>query len=127
VVARGISQQDGSVAGVSAAILTKIGRRALRAGNCRRTVVIRERAGQEPWPVIVVVADLVGQRIMTNMANEGAPRRLFVTPKAGVLVYAERTAKQAAAIIESRPNRSADFSDGPLRLARFGSIEPKVL
>jgi hypothetical protein len=92
VVARGISQQDGSVAGMSAAVLTKIGRRALRAGNCRRTVVIRERAGQEPWPVIVVVADFVGQRIMTNTANEGVPRRLFVTPKGGVLVYAGRTA-----------------------------------
>src|SRR3979411_334194 len=66
---RGISQQDGSVAGVSAAVLTEIGRRALCAGNCRRTIVIRERAGQEPWPVIVVVADFVRQRIMTNMAD----------------------------------------------------------
>ena len=54
---------------MSAAVLTEIGRRALRAGDCRRAVIIRESAGQEPWPVIVVVADFVRQRIMTNMAD----------------------------------------------------------
>src|SRR5712671_5778756 len=53
----------GSVAGVPAAVLAEIGCRALRAVNGRRTIIIGEGARQEPWPVIMLEADFVRQRI----------------------------------------------------------------
>lgn len=45
-------------------VLTEIGRSALRAGNGRGTVIIRECAGHASRPVIMQIADLVGQPIM---------------------------------------------------------------
>jgi len=61
----------GSVAGVPAAVLAEIGCRTLRAVNGRRTIIIGEGAGQGAQPVIVVVADFVGQQMKPNMV---APR-----------------------------------------------------
>jgi hypothetical protein len=53
-----------------AAVLAKIGRRALRAMNRRRTIIIGEGSGQEAWPIIVQVADLVGQPVViANMVD----------------------------------------------------------
>jgi len=60
----GSIRQNGSVAGIPAAVLAEIGRRALRAGDCRGTVIIREGAGLEARPVIVEVADFVGQPVV---------------------------------------------------------------
>src|ERR1700687_1192280 len=56
-----------SVAGVPAAVLAEIGRRALGATNRRRPIIIGEGAGHEPRPVIVEVADVVGQPIKVGM------------------------------------------------------------
>ena len=43
-------------------VLSAIGRRTLRAKVGRRTVVIREGAGHDAGPIIVIVADRVGER-----------------------------------------------------------------
>jgi hypothetical protein len=52
------------------AVLAEIGRRALRAGDCRGTVIIGEGAGLEARPVIVEVADFVGQPVVrANMVD----------------------------------------------------------
>ena len=50
-----------------AAVLAEIGCRALGAVNGRRTIIVGEGAGQEAWPVIVQIADFVGQRIKVNV------------------------------------------------------------
>src|SRR5713101_573223 len=66
-----IGDSTGSVARVPAAVLAEIGCRALRAVNGRRTIIIGEGAGLAPRPVIVAVADFVGQHIKPNVV---APR-----------------------------------------------------
>src|SRR3981189_1901991 len=53
-----------SIAGVPAAILPDIGSRALPAVMGRGAVVIGKGAGRRAGPVIMEVADLVGQRPM---------------------------------------------------------------
>src|SRR5437763_10048679 len=58
---------SGSEARMSTAVLAEIGGRTLRTGIVRGTVVVGEGAGQRPRPVIVPVADFVGQPVIANM------------------------------------------------------------
>src|SRR3954466_2326914 len=57
----------GSEAGMPTAVLADVGGRTLRTGIIRGTVVVGEGAGQRPRPVIVLVADFVGQSVIANM------------------------------------------------------------
>src|SRR5258707_14098217 len=62
---------SGSVTGMPAAVLAEIGCRTLRTVHGRRTIIVSEGAGQGPRPVIMLVADFVGQHIKPNVV---APR-----------------------------------------------------
>src|SRR5436190_12784346 len=57
----------GSETGMPTAVLADVGGRTLRTCVIRGTVVVGEGAGQRPRPVIVLVADLVGQPVIANM------------------------------------------------------------
>src|SRR6266568_9569809 len=66
-----------SEAGVPATILADIGGRALLAGIRRRAIIIGKRAGQQARPVIMVVADLVGQPISADMVVAACLRQAW--------------------------------------------------
>jgi hypothetical protein len=60
-------EQSVSEAGIPASVLAAISRRPLRTGIGRRTVIIGEGFGLGPRPVIVLVADVVGEPMKAGM------------------------------------------------------------
>jgi hypothetical protein len=67
-----------------AAVLAKIGRRALITVNRGRTIIIGEGAGQQPRPVIVKVADFVRRPVVrANMVHASVVDANMVDPEFG--------------------------------------------